>query len=286
MKNLINLLFSKVISVCILLFCLYIVPYNLFSQTANAKKPYLVKNSGGASSITIAVSGVKVEKEYIGYKDTTEDITPEISVQVKYDDTYRASAIQIQRFVITGLSGKEYPAFHIITKFGNNLQPNINNYEEFLKVLYKPSANSDHSLYSISDHKFRLIKSYKAKELANGKFNLDTALRFTKDGGAGLTLDKGLIALIPDSEVLAIEKISFPENLSIYTIATTGEPFDSWMEEQNISPDSHLDMTGTPPHIVNYTDGKTLTVAWMESNGSKVHIQEFNSNFEPTNEYI
>ncbi|HMX35201.1 MAG TPA: hypothetical protein PKC66_23410 [Leptospiraceae bacterium] len=258
----------------------------LFSQAANRKKPYLVKNTAPSSSLMIEVSGPKILKEYIGYKDITEDITSEISVQVKYDDTYRAKSIEVQRYTITGFSQKEYSAFRIMAHFGENLKENINNYDEFLKVLYKPAVNGDYSLYVIDDHKFKLMKSFKSKDLVGGKFHLDSALRFTKEGGAGVTVDKGIIALIPDSEILSIEKHSTPENLPIYTISVTGEPFDSWFEEQNISPDSHFEMTGTPPHIVNYTDGKKLTVAWMESNGTKVHIQEFNESFEPLDEIV
>jgi hypothetical protein len=111
-------------------------------------------------------------------------------------------------------------------------------------------------------------------------------MRLTKEGGAGVTLEKGLFAIIPDSEIANIEKASSPENLSTYTIVVPGEPFDSWSEEQNISPDSHAEMTGTPPHIVNYTDGGKLTVAWMESKGTKVHIQEFAGDFQPEKEIV
>ncbi|HMV44365.1 MAG TPA: hypothetical protein PK079_18535 [Leptospiraceae bacterium] len=286
MKNIINKFPKKNISKIILVLIFFLCSAALFSQAANRKKPYLVKNTAPSSSLMIEVSGPKILKEYIGYKDITEDITSEISVQVKYDDTYRAKSIEVQRYTITGFSQKEYSAFRIMAHFGENLKENINNYDEFLKVLYKPAVNGDYSLYVIDDHKFKLMKSFKSKDLVGGKFHLDSALRFTKEGGAGVTVDKGIIALIPDSEILSIEKHSTPENLPIYTISVTGEPFDSWFEEQNISPDSHFEMTGTPPHIVNYTDGKKLTVAWMESNGTKVHIQEFNESFEPLDEIV
>jgi hypothetical protein len=266
---------------------LSLIPIYLEAQSVKTKKPFLVKtNPTTTGAFTLAVSGPKISKTYTGYKDTTEEITPEIFVQVKYDEKYRAETIELQRYTISGLSKSEYSAFSLVAKFSDEVKPNFNNYDEFLKILYKPNVNEDHSLYYIEENKFHLIRSYKAKELQSGKFNLDSALRLTKDGGAGVVLNKGLIAVIPDSETASIERASFPENLSVFTIGVAGEPFDSWAEEQGISPDSHAEMTGTPPHIVNYSDGKKLTVAWMESNGTKVHIQEFGNDFEPEREVI
>ncbi len=277
---------SKILSYGFIFF-LSLIPFYLPAQAAKTKKPFLVKNTASASgAFTLTVSGPKIIKEYKGYKDVTEEITPEIYVQVKYDEKYRAEAIELQRYAVAGLSTIEYPAFHLVARFAKEVQPSFNNYEEFLKILYKPSIKEDHSLYFINDNKFHLVRGFKAKELVGGKFNLDSALRLTKEGGAGVTLEKGLFALIPDSEIGNIERASSPENLTIYTIGVPGEPFDSWSEEQNISPDSHAEMTGTPPHIINYTDGGKLTVAWIESNGSKVHIQEFSKDFEPEKEIV
>jgi hypothetical protein len=276
----------KILGNGIILF-LSLIPICLQAQAVKMKKPFLVKNETAASgSFTLTVTGQKILKEYNGYKDTTEEITPEIFAQVKYNEKYRAEGIELQRYTITGLSSVEYPAFHLIARFAGEVQPNFNNYEEFLKILFKPSKPVDHSLYFIIDNKFHLVRGFKAKELMGGKFSLDQSLRLTKDGGAGIVLDKGLFAVIPDSEIANIERASSPENLHTYTISVPGEPFDSWLEEQNISPDSHAEMTGTPPHIVCHSTGGKLTVAWQESKGNKVHIQEFAENYEPENEIV
>lgn len=269
------------------LFLFTLIPTYLISQANKSKKPFIVKSPAPAtSSFLITDTGQKIVKTYMGYKDVTEEITPELSVQVKYDEKYRASKLEIKRYTISGLSEKEYPAFHLVAGFASNVQPSFNNYDEFLKILYKPEKEEDHSLYFIKDNKFRLVRGFKASDLSGGKFNLDSSLRLTKEGGAGVSLDKGIFAIIPDSEIASIEKISSPQNLEVFTIGVFGEPFDSWSEEQTISPSSHADMTGTPPHITNYTNGQTLTVAWMESNGSKVHIQEFTPDFQPEKEII
>ncbi|HGJ66542.1 TPA: transglutaminase domain-containing protein, partial [bacterium] len=72
----------------------------------------------------------------------------------------------------------------------------------------------------------------------------------------------------------------------IKTIQVDGIPFDAGLEEQ-ISPQSHENISGSKPHIVTFPnkDG-SLAVCWDDSANNIIHITEINQSFELTKDVI